>query len=63
MAKKKASVVVKKPEPEPIEMPIQKYFQLHSSEIHPYTRAYLEAQFRGIMNTKEAWRKLVEANK
>ena len=31
---------------------IQKYFQLHGSEIHMYTRAYLGEQFRGIMNLR-----------
>jgi hypothetical protein len=34
---------------------IQKYLQLHGSEIHMYTRAGLTERFRGIMKSKKGW--------
>lgn len=40
---------------------IKKYFQLHGSDIHRYTRAYLEVQFRVIIKTTEEWKE--EINK
>lgn len=40
---------------------IGKYLQLHGSDIHKYSRAYLKVQFRGIMKTTETWKE--EINK
>lgn len=40
---------------------IRKYLQLHGSDIHKYSRAYLEVQFHGILKEKEAWKE--EINK
>ena len=49
------------------EISIKKYFQLHNSGVHQYSRAYLEVQFRGIMKTKESWdkeiKKIMEGDK
>lgn len=42
-------------EPKSVGLSIKKYLQLYGSEIHKYTRAYFEQQFRGILKSKEAW--------
>lgn len=47
-------------EPKSVSISIQKYFQLHGSEIHMYTRAYLGEQFRGIMKSKDEWTKEIK---
>lgn len=47
-------------EPKSGRISIQKYFQLHGSEIHMYTRAYLGEQFRGIMKSKDEWTKEIK---
>lgn len=47
---KEEKLVAKEPE-----IPIGKYFQLYGFGIHPYTQAYVGAEFRGIMKTKEEW--------
>jgi hypothetical protein len=47
--------------PKHMKITIAKYLQLHGSEIHKYTKAYLEVQFRGIIKTTEAWKE--EINK
>ena len=41
-------------------IPLEKYFQLHDSGIHEYTRAYLVEKFRDILNTKEEWTKEIK---
>lgn len=38
-----------------VEISINKYLQLYAPEIHPYTRAYVEQRFRGIMKSKGSW--------
>ena len=38
-----------------VKIPIWKYFQLYNSGIHKYTRAYVEAQYRDIMLSKDEW--------
>jgi len=40
----------------PKRISIQKYLQLHVSELHLYHKSYLVEQFRGIMKTKEEWK-------
>lgn len=42
-------------EPKSEEISVAKYLQLYGSEIHPYTRAYAEERFRGIMKSKRSW--------
>lgn len=42
------------------EYPITKYFQLANPDIHIYTRAALEVQFRGIMKTESEWSEALE---
>lgn len=46
---------------------IAKYLQIYGSEIHPYSRAYAEARFRGIIKSKGSWdeaiKKLMEGDK
>jgi len=46
-------------EPKSDQITIDKYLKLHTSGIHSYSRAYLIEQFRGIMNSKEAWDKKI----
>jgi len=38
-------------------IPLWKYFELTNSNLHKYTKAYLEARYRGIMKTREDWAK------
>jgi len=38
-----------------IEMNVKKYLQLYGSEIHEYTKAYMEQWFRGIIKSKGSW--------
>ena len=42
-----------------VNISIKKYFQLYGSDIHKYTRAYLEIQFRDILKEKEAWKEKI----
>ena len=37
--------------------PLFKYFQLKVTTLHPYTRAYLEEQYRGAKKTMDEWDK------
>lgn len=38
-----------------VKMLIKQYFKKHRSDTHPYTRAYHEATFHGIIKSKEEW--------
>lgn len=64
MAKKKAKIETKV-EAEGVaiiterRIPITKYFQLYAPEVHKYTRAYQEEEFRDIMNTEDEWKDLL----
>ena len=44
-----------------------KYIEIEEVEIHPYTRAYVVEQYRGILKTKDEWAKtlkpILEGNK
>lgn len=46
MAKKKTTEAL---------MSFEKWVQVESVDMHPYTQAYIGADFRGIMKTKEGW--------
>jgi hypothetical protein len=50
MAKRKIENNVKEPK-----YPMSKYFDLFHPDLHKYTRAYLEGEFRGILKTKDEW--------
>jgi len=54
--KKVASVASQKKESVK-QMPLFKYFLVVDPSIHPYTRAYLEQQYKGIMKTEKEWQK------
>jgi hypothetical protein len=41
---------------------LMKYFEIHRPEVHPYTRAYIEAAYRGILKTREEWDAVVDGN-
>lgn len=56
MSKKKNNKVVNKSVVE--SMPLFKYFLKHEG-VHPYSRAYLEERYRGIMKTEDEWKQLV----
>ena len=47
--------------------PLFKYLELEVKDIHPYTRAYVIEQYRGILKTKEEWaetlKPILEGNK
>lgn len=43
------------PKKEGVRMLISQYFKKHKLDIHPYTRAYHEATYYGIMKTKDEW--------
>ena len=47
--------------------PIFKYIELELPDMHGYQRAYVEAQYRGILKTKAEWAKtmkpILEGNK
>jgi len=44
-----------KPKKKQPEISLEKYFQLEEPPIHIYTRAYVGAQFRGIIKTTSEW--------
>jgi len=41
--------------------PAFKYIELEVPDIHPYTRAYVEGQYRGILKTKAEWAKTLKS--
>jgi hypothetical protein len=41
--------------------PLFKYIQLEVPDMHQYTRAYVEAEYRGILKTKDEWKKTLKS--
>ena len=39
----------------PVEYGVAKYLELFQPDMHPYTRSYVTAYFRGKMGTKSDW--------
>lgn len=44
----------------PAEYPIFKFIQLEASGMNRYQRAYVEERYRGILKSKEEWRKILK---
>ncbi len=38
-----------------------KYIELEVPYIHPYTSAYVEGQYRGILKTKDEWKETLKS--
>jgi hypothetical protein len=38
-----------------VQMLLSQYFEQFAPSVHPYTRAYVSANYRGMLKTKDEW--------
>lgn len=44
-----------KTESSPIQISLKQYFDNYANNVHPYTQAFVSANYHGILKTKEEW--------
>jgi hypothetical protein len=40
-----------------IQLSLDQYFTNYATEVHPYTQAFVSADYHGILKTREEWEK------